>query len=187
MITSHEPGLGGRTVLTLIKRNRTLRLPWNRLRAGSPVVLTSGNGDGDSIHGVVSSRRNDSIEVSVDEWPDGDRFRVDLSPDEITRKRQQGALRAARDARGRTAAIRRMLLGETEPEFGPPVDCEFTASLNASQEQAVRLSLAAKDLAIIHGPPGTGKTTVTRQIVALLEAAFDLACSVLTPGGCFVG
>ena len=179
VITSHEPGLGGRTLLTLVKRNRSLRLPWNRLRVGSPVVLTSGNGDGDSTNGVVSSRRNDSIEVSVDEWPDGDRFRVDLSPDEITRKRQQGALRAARSARGRTAAIRRILLGETEPEFGPPVDCEFTARLNASQEQAIRLALAAKDLAIIHGPPGTGKTTTVVELIcqAITRGDKVLACA----------
>jgi hypothetical protein len=67
VITQEEPGLGGRTLLTLVKRNRTLRLPWNRLRVGSPVVLSTDDEGGDSRQGVVSARRSDSIEVSVDE------------------------------------------------------------------------------------------------------------------------
>lgn len=179
VITNHEPGLGGRTQLTLVKRNRSLRLPWNRLRVGSPVVLTSGNGDGDSVHGVVSARRNDLIEVSVDVWPEGDRFRVDLSPDEITRKRQLSALRVARAARGRTGVLRQILLGEKEPEFNAATDCEFVTSLNASQQNAVELALSAKDLAIIHGPPGTGKTTTVVELICQAIARGDkvLACA----------
>ena len=39
-ITDHQSGLGGRYLLTLVKRNRTLHLPWNRLRVGSPIVLS---------------------------------------------------------------------------------------------------------------------------------------------------
>ena len=39
--------------------------------------------------------------------------------------------------------------------------------LNASQEKAVNEVLAAKDVAIVHGPPGTGKTTT------LVEAIYE--------------
>lgn len=39
--------------------------------------------------------------------------------------------------------------------------------LNRSQEEAVNRVLAAKDIAIVHGPPGTGKTTT------LVEAVFE--------------
>ena len=81
VITHHEPELGGRTLLTLVNRNRTLRLPWNRLRVGAPVVLSPEDAGGHSRHGVVSARRNDSIEVSVDDWPEGEKFRLDLSAD----------------------------------------------------------------------------------------------------------
>lgn len=179
VITDHEPGLGGRTLITFVKRNRTLRLPWNRLRVGSPVVLTSDNGNGDSSHGVVSGRRPDSIEISVDRWPEGDVFRVDLSPDEITRKRQLSALRAAREARGRTGKLRELLLGKADPDFHEEIDCEFAATLNDSQQQAVKLGLTAKDLAIIHGPPGTGKTTTVVELICQAIARGDkvLACA----------
>ncbi len=176
VITHDEPGLGGRTLLTLVKRNRTLRLPWNRLRVGAPVVLSSEDADEGSRQGVVSARRNDSIEVSVDEWPEGDRFRLDLSPDEITRKRQSAALRAVEGARGRTGELRKVLLDEREPRFSDLPECEFSASLNASQQEAVRFALASQDLAIIHGPPGTGKTTT---VVELICQAIDQGHKVL--------
>ena len=62
-----------------------------------------------------------------------------------------------------------MLTGAEKPEF----DQETPASdavLNASQQQAVRKILSARDLAIVHGPPGTGKTTTLVQaILALIE------------------
>jgi len=61
-VSQHESSLGGRTLLTLVKRNRTLSLPWNRLRVGTPVVLSSEDGSGTSQPGVVSARRRDSIE-----------------------------------------------------------------------------------------------------------------------------
>lgn len=176
VITNHEPALGGQTLLTLVKRNRTLRLPWNRLRVGSPVVLSTEDGSEDSRHGVVSARRSDSIEVSVDEWPDGDRFRLDLSPDQITRKRQVAALRAAKKATGRTGKLREVLLGEREPRFSEIPDCEFATVLNPSQQEAVRFALASQDIAIIHGPPGTGKTTT---VVELICQAIDRGQKVL--------
>ncbi|MBT6156246.1 MAG: AAA family ATPase [Planctomycetaceae bacterium] len=175
-ITEQEPGLGGRTLLTLVKRNRTLRLPWNRLRVGAPVVLSPEDVSGDSRQGVVSARRRDSIEVSVEESPEGDRFRLDLAADEITRKRQAAALRAAKSAGGRTGELRDVLLGEREPQFLELPELEFAATLNPSQQQAVRSALASEDLAIIHGPPGTGKTTT---VVELISHAIDQGQKVL--------
>jgi superfamily I DNA and/or RNA helicase len=175
-ITQQEPGLGGRMLLTLVKRNRTLRLPWNLLRVGAPVVLSPEDVSGDSRQGVVSARRRDSIEVSVEESPEGDRFRLDLAADEITRKRQAAALRAAQNAGGRTGELREVLLGEREPQFLELPELDFAASLNLSQQHAVRLALAAEDLAIIHGPPGTGKTTT---VVELISQAIDQGQKVL--------
>jgi ATP-dependent RNA/DNA helicase IGHMBP2 len=179
VITDHEPGLGGRTVVTLVKRNRTLQLPWNRLRVGSPVVMTPDNPSTESQHGVVSARDRNSIEVALEDWPEGDGFRVDLAADEITRKRQQAALRAASKARGRTAEIRKVLLGERDPRFDDESECEFTTTLNPSQQAAVRFAMSAQDVAIIHGPPGTGKTTTVVELIvqAVLRGEKVLACA----------
>ncbi|MBM81027.1 MAG: AAA family ATPase [Planctomycetaceae bacterium] len=180
VVTDHEPGLGGRTLLTLVKRNRSLRLPWNRLRVGSPVILSpDGDDAGESRHGVVSARRADSIQVSLEEWLDGERFRLDLSPDEITRKRQLAALGLAEQARGRSGQLRDVLLGEREPGFAEPRDCQFNTSSNSSQQAAIRFALSANDVAIIHGPPGTGKTTTVVELIvqAVERGEKVLACA----------
>lgn len=45
----------------------------------------------------------------------------------------------------------------------PPV--LSNACLDASQKEAVSFALSQKELAIVHGPPGTGKTTTVVEIV----------------------
>lgn len=179
-IQTHTTGLGGRFLLTLQKRRKTERLPWHRFRVGSPVLLS---GDGDhhsaSVQGVVSARRPDALEIAVDDWPEGDRFRLDLSPDEVTRKRQLDAMQTAEDAAGRLRQLREILLYDRTPSFFQPEEPQRSDHLNESQQQAVDFALSAQDLAIIHGPPGTGKTTtvveVIRQAVARGERV--LACA----------
>ena len=178
-MTHHEPGVGGELLLTLVKRNRTLRLPWNRLRVGSPVVLSAEDSVEDSQRGVITAQSRDSIEVSVPDWPDGERFRLDRSSDEVTRKRQEAALHSARQARGRTGQLREILLGEREPQFSEPPEVDFSPILNPSQQEAIRFALAADDLAIIHGPPGTGKTTTVVELIleAVKRGQKVLACA----------
>lgn len=41
----------------------------------------------------------------------------------------------------------------------------YNTSLDDSQKAAVSFALAQKELAIIHGPPGTGKTTTVVEII----------------------
>ena len=41
----------------------------------------------------------------------------------------------------------------------------FNERLNTSQLDAVQFALNQKDIAIIHGPPGTGKTTTIIEII----------------------
>lgn len=52
-----------------------------------------------------------------------------------------------------------------------PADIEWhDASMNDSQKDAIRFALAAREVALIHGPPGTGKThTLIELILQLLD------------------
>lgn len=41
----------------------------------------------------------------------------------------------------------------------------MNANLDESQREAVQFALHQKEVAIIHGPPGTGKTTTVVEII----------------------
>lgn len=166
VIDDHRSGLGGRFLLTMVKRNRSLSLPWNRLRVGSPVLLSSTDDPELSpLQAVVSTRNNSRIQIATNDWPEGERFRLDLSADEITRLRQRAAISAARSATGRIGELRRTILGDRDPKFGKHPELQFYGELNDSQQDAVRHALSAEDIAVIHGPPGTGKTTTLIEII----------------------
>lgn len=180
VITDDEPGLGGRHLLTMVKRSREVQLPWNRFRAGSPVVVSAYPDDqGDSVQGVVSRCPMDHIQVALPYYPDGERFRIDLTADEITRRRQLAAVNRVREARGRLGHLRRISMGEKEPEFLAHREIDFQTPLNPSQQSAVQLGLSANDVAIIHGPPGTGKTTTVIELIIQAVERGDkvLACA----------
>jgi superfamily I DNA and/or RNA helicase len=72
------------------------------------------------------------------------------------------------------------VLGEAPPSFQPEVSfTPLDGSLNASQREAVRFALSAEDLAILHGPPGTGKTTTVVELIrhAVHRGERILACA----------
>jgi superfamily I DNA and/or RNA helicase len=179
VLSESEFGLGGRLLLTFTRGPRKEPFPPNRLQPSAPVVIsqTGTHRRRPTYRGVVYDRDFTSIGVAIeppdDDPPDDATYRLDLSADEVSRVRQQEALRRAESAKGdRLAELRDVLLGEKEPTFDPPPDVKITA-LNASQAEAVRFALAAKDVAVIHGPPGTGKTTTVVELIRQAVARGD--------------
>lgn len=179
-------GLGGRVLVTLTKKNRDRPLPWTRLQVGAPVLLSvKGTATAQSWRGVVSERETHSIQVALNDWPedlsDQSLLRIDLSTDEAGRARQRAALERVRIAsRDRLAELRQVLVGEAAPQFNPEMPLEpLDATLNTSQQEAVRFALAAEDVAVIHGPPGTGKTTAVVEVIrqAVRRGNKVLACA----------
>ncbi len=178
-------GLGGQSLVTLGKRNQEQPLPWNRLGPGTPVVLREESvRDAEGYRGVVTHRDTATIQVAFRRRPETDApkptWRVDFSSDEIARQRQVAALERVRTApRGRLVQLREILLGERQPAFDKLVDITPLSRLNESQEQAVRLALSARDVALVHGPPGTGKTTTLVEIIrqAVARGQKVLACA----------
>uniref|UniRef100_A0A8C0QJS7 Immunoglobulin mu DNA binding protein 2 n=1 Tax=Canis lupus familiaris TaxID=9615 RepID=A0A8C0QJS7_CANLF len=68
---------------------------------------------------------------------------------------------------GPASSLIEVLFGGSAPSPAsntePPLFCN--TSLDASQKEAVSFALSQKELAIIHGPPGTGKTTTVVEII----------------------
>jgi len=185
-LVDEEAGLGGRYLLSLAKRGQA-PLPWTRLDVGSPVVLLP-EGAGDSslaVRGVVYERGRQRITVAVGNVPEGfedvDRWRLVLSSDEISSQRQRAALERSAAASGtRLAQLRETLLGRAAAKVDSAADEAepLDATLNASQLAAVDFALSARDVALVHGPPGTGKTTAVVEIIrrAVRRGQRVLAC-----------
>ncbi|MAQ89830.1 MAG: IGHMBP2 family helicase [Rhodopirellula sp.] len=173
-VTDTRPGLAGAVITTLVKRNRNLALPSNRFRVGIPVTVTNNAAEVEIARGVVTARDRSSVQIALPFVPEGTRLRVDVQPDEVTRKRQTKVLEELETVRGPQGRLRDVLLGDRAPEFHlAPFENE---ALNSAQNEAVRQCLGAQDVAVIHGPPGTGKTTT---VVALIKAVVERGEKVL--------
>ena len=91
---------------------------------------------------------------------------VQLFFDETSYKMMFDALYRVMKAKGRLGYLRDLFYSHQHAEtfsFAPM----HIPYLNATQEDAVNKVLQAKDVAIVHGPPGTGKTTT------LVEAIYE--------------
>ncbi len=87
-----------------------------------------------------------------------------LSFDETSYRTMFDALAATASAEGRLAELRDLFYSQRDAAFRvmSPIAMPY---LNVSQQQAVNKVLAAKDVAIVHGPPGTGKTTTLVEAI----------------------
>lgn len=104
---------------------------------------------------------------SITEIQDADHLGVQLYFDETSYQAMFEALSdVIRAKSNRLSELRDILLGNTKAKFRQLNPIRFPW-LNTSQETAVNQVLCTHDVAIVHGPPGTGKTTT------LVEAIYE--------------
>ena len=89
---------------------------------------------------------------------------IQLSFDETSYRLMMEALDRVIRGKGRLGYLRDLFYSHQKPEtfVFPPMHFPY---LNATQEEAVNMVLRAKDVAIVHGPPGTGKTTTLVEAI----------------------
>lgn len=148
----------------------------HQLRFGASAALFS-NHDARSnrLDGVITYQSGDRLKLTLrtDELPDWARdgkLGVDLLFDDYSYDEMQNALRLASVLSEKTEEgnLIRILTGDKSPTFQTTIPPSSNSILNSSQQKAVEKILSANELAVVHGPPGTGKTTTLVQAVKLL-------------------
>lgn len=150
----------------------------HQFRTGTSAALFSNhNRDQDRVEGVVNYVGANKIKITLrtdelPEWSSNGKLGVDLLFDDNSYDEMQQALRQAiaLNEKKEEGKLVRILTGSQDPAFETFTSPVLFPSLNISQQEAVNKILSAEDLAIVHGPPGTGKTTTLVQAIkALVE------------------
>ena len=103
---------------------------------------------------------------------------VQLSFDETSYRCMFDALDRVLRAKGRLAYLRDLFYSRQRVQTLTFEDMRFPY-LNVTQERAVNEVLRAKDVAVVHGPPGTGKTTTLVEAIreTLMREPQVLVCA----------
>ncbi len=160
----------------------------HQLRTGMPAVFF-GNHDPktDRVEGTISHQNGNRLKITLrtDELPDFARdgkLGIDVLFDDNSYDEMQVALKSANEISDKPEGnLVRILTGEKDPTFHENLPKTFIPKLNESQLLAVDKILTANELAIIHGPPGTGKTTTLVQAIKALIKQDNQKILVVAP------
>ncbi len=148
----------------------------HQLRFGASAMLFSNHdAKNNNIEGTITFVSGSRLKLSLrtDELPDwasDGKLGIDLLFDDNSYDEMQAALKRAmtiseKKEEGRLINI---LAGDAKPTFDTEAPVYLNPKLNSTQQAAVNKIVQANELAIVHGPPGTGKTTTLVQAIKTL-------------------
>lgn len=164
----------GERLIVEVERTTQLDQP-HAFQSGKSVSLFS-NSDGkpekDHVNGVINYVKDNLMVITLNaddlpDWIEDSLLGVDVMFDEMTYREMEFALKEVMKAEdNRVAELREMLLANGKPSADREVPYSIPR-LNASQINALQKVIAARDIAFVHGPPGTGKTTTLVETIAI--------------------
>jgi hypothetical protein len=171
---------------TKIAGMSTPPLPAHGFKVGDEIVLYAvklrftPQADASMVSGIVSRVSKTSLDFVVSEDTDGVDLsclplRLDMLSNESTHNKMMSCLSSMLsgiyDHPG--GILAQMLFDGLPVKQGEPYVLKklFNPNLNSSQRHAVEHALGSPNLSLIHGPPGTGKTTAVTELImqAVLE------------------
>ncbi len=176
-------GTGERLVIE-VERTNHLEQP-HAFQSGKSVSVfsnASGKPEKEHVNGVINYVRDNTMVITLQgdelpDWIDDGQLGIDVMFDEMTYREMEHALKEVMKAENsRVAVLREILLGEKPSSPLRAIDVASIAQLNPSQTEAMQFALGTQDVAFIHGPPGTGKTTT---LVGAIAAAVKAESQVL--------
>jgi ATP-dependent RNA/DNA helicase IGHMBP2 len=187
-------GTGERIILEFERTNH-LDQP-HSFQSGKLVSLfcnASGKPEREHANAVVNYVSDNTLVVTLNgdelpSWIDDGMLGVDVMFDEMSYKEMEFAMKAVMKADGnRLAELRDILLaghqshiGSRKPQETGDRQPATSNILNDSQNAALQKILTSPDVAFVHGPPGTGKTTTLSQAI-LFTAKAEGQVLVCTP------
>ncbi|XP_050229046.1 uncharacterized protein LOC126678192 isoform X2 [Mercurialis annua] len=164
-------------------------LPAHKFGTHDVVVLKPNKADLGSPalgQGVVYRLKDSSITVAFDDIPEeglSSPVRLEKVANEVTYRRMKDTLIQLSKGiqRGPASDLVPVLFGESLPTMSKK-DVTFTpfnSNLDHSQKDAISKALSSKNVFLLHGPPGTGKTTTVVEIILqeVKRGAKILACA----------
>ncbi|KAF8396134.1 hypothetical protein HHK36_017747 [Tetracentron sinense] len=169
-----QTGLMGKTLLEFQSTKGDV-LPAHKFGTHDVVVLKPNKADLGSPplgQGVVYRLKDSSITVAFDDIPEEGLnipLRLEKLANEVTYRRMKDTLIQLSKSvqRGPAADLIPVLFGESPPTVSKK-DVTFTSfnsNLDHSQKDAITKALSSKNVFLLHGPPGTGKTTTVVEII----------------------
>jgi superfamily I DNA and/or RNA helicase len=175
-IAIRDTELGRADYLTVEIERTTHQDIIHQFRFGMSVALFSNHDvKNDRIEGIITHISGNRLKINLrtDELPDWSRrgkLGIDVVFDENSYAEMEAALRLAPQLaeKKETGELISILTGHKKPRFENFITPPQASSLNVMQEAAVQKILSANELAIVHGPPGTGKTTTLVEAIKLI-------------------
>ena len=159
-----------------VERTTNTDLP-HQLRFGMSAALFSNHdAKNNRIEGVIAFQGGNRLKLTLrteelPDWASDGKLGIDVLFDDNSYDEMQAALKLAiKKQDDLDEKLLPVLIGEKDATFQEECVITFNSSLNNSQQEAVRKIVQANELAIVHGPPGTGKTTtLIHAIQALIK------------------